>query len=126
MCEACERSLEGVLGQVIDLLDGTSWATVAIPGDPPYLHTVGLTLMRLPELHIRLTDVSAATASMAMLTELSRRQVDTRLAFEPGQVTAAHGRPVRLDPHPVDELHLVTRYFGDHDPAPTAMTVTRL
>jgi hypothetical protein len=105
-----------VIRHLMHLIDTEGWAVVGTNkgGLVPCAYTVGLAFLPVPELYGEGLGIEMATV---VLNDLADRQRKAG-AFEPGQLTEAGGRPLRLVDRPdLADLPYVRLFFSDGKPA---------
>ncbi|MET9260455.1 DUF4262 domain-containing protein [Amycolatopsis sp. NPDC004079] len=111
--------------KLLTIIDRAGWAVIVVAHDDGsrFAYTVGLTLKRLPELCL---SCPATEQGVSMLNDLAERQIRVG-GFDPGQVTEAAGRPVRLDRcADLEPMILVRELCDGSTTAPTALAATVL
>lgn len=105
-------------------IEKVGWSVIVVPTPMGALfgYTVGLTMVRKPELCCEGTNPEYIHA---LLNTLGRRQRDT-VAFDHGQVTTFKHQQLRLEVvDNLDKLVMVRKFFHDNYPAaPTALRVS--
>lgn len=114
---------EAIVRRLMYLIDTEGWAVIGAEkgGLVPIAYTVGLTFLRVPELYVEGLGIETATL---VLNDLAERQRQAG-SFDPGQLTQAGGRMVRLVERPeLTNMTYVQMFFGDGKPVPPrALTV---
>jgi hypothetical protein len=116
---------DAVVRRLMHLIDTEGWAVIGTSkgGLVPIAYTLGLTFLRVPELYVEGLDIETATL---VLNDLAARQRKAG-SFDPGQLTQAGGRMVRLIERPdLANMPYVRMFFGDGKPIPPRALAVQL